>query len=132
MSDTTMPANMGRTTRPLRQSCAGLGAVTVEERILAIGGLANGIPFDFVEIRRLWGAGKRRDVTPRPPLDNLTTAVLDGRVYAMGGTTPDVQTDVVEIYHPERTTGSTSGDTRVSREGDVMSDEFVLTVQTRR
>jgi Kelch motif protein len=33
------------------------------------------------------------------PRDNLATAVLDGRVYAMGGTTPDVDTDIVEIYH---------------------------------
>lgn len=103
MSESAIPASHGWTSRPpLRHARAGLGAVTVDDHILAIGGFSGESIFDFVESRRLSGAGRWRDIAPMPtPRDNLATAVLGGRVYAMGGADEVADTAVVEIYDPE-------------------------------
>jgi hypothetical protein len=86
---------------PLRHGRAGLGVVTVDRQILAIGGFVDQTPFSFVESRRLLGTGVWHDVAPMPtPRDNLATAVLRGQVYAVGGVDRVGITAVVEVYNP--------------------------------
>ena len=86
---------------PLRHARAGLGVVTVDRHILAIGGVVEPTPFSFVESRRVSGAGVWHDLAPMPtPRDNLATAVLRGQVYAAGGIDTVGITAVVEAYNP--------------------------------
>ena len=87
---------------PLAHARAGLGAVTVNGQILAIGGFDPPKIFASVESRRLVGGDSWQ---PAPPLPtawvNLATAELNGRVFAVGGY--DANGDplpVVETFNP--------------------------------
>lgn len=87
---------------PLRHARAGLGVVTVDRHLLAIGGFVGMTPFAVVEARKLSGAGVWHDLAPmRTPRDNLATAVLRGQVYAAGGIDTVGITEVVEAYDPK-------------------------------
>jgi len=76
-----MPASSGWILAvPLRHAPTGLGPVRADGRILTVGGLANDVHFDFIESRRLSGAG--RDHHDRPQVDDTEPAsqhALDNR-----------------------------------------------------
>jgi hypothetical protein len=87
---------------PLQLGRAGLGVVTVNGTILAIGGFNPPEIFANVEARRLTGGGPWQPAVPLPTARvNLGTAVLNGRVYAVGGygASGDPLT-VVETFDP--------------------------------
>ncbi|HEV8561991.1 MAG TPA: hypothetical protein VGR06_37195 [Actinophytocola sp.] len=76
---------------PMQHARAGLGVVTVNGQIFAMGGF-DGTPqtFDAVETRELAGRGSWQPAPPLPTARaNLATAVLGGRVYAVGGFSAD-------------------------------------------
>jgi hypothetical protein len=72
---------------PLDHARAGLDGVTVDRRILAIGGFDPTLSvFDFVEARTVQGPGGWAPLAPLPtPRGNLAVAALNGVVYALGG-----------------------------------------------
>jgi hypothetical protein len=87
---------------PLRQARGGLQVVTVDGRILAIGGFENDRVFSLVEARSLTGSGTWHRLEPMSiARTNLAAVVLHGRVFAVGGfDSADSPLSDVEIFHP--------------------------------
>jgi N-acetylneuraminic acid mutarotase len=91
----------------LRHARAGLGVVTVDRNILAIGGFEIdesdvATVFDVVESRKVSGIGVWREVAPMPTSrDNFAAAVLRGQVYVAGGIGAVDTLAVVEVYNPK-------------------------------
>jgi N-acetylneuraminic acid mutarotase len=85
---------------PLRQARGGLEVVTIDGKILAIGGFKGDDVFPDVEVRRTMGHGSWSNLHPmKVGRANFAAAVVRGRVYAVGGI--DVHSngrDVVEVF----------------------------------
>jgi hypothetical protein len=101
--------DMWVTREPMQQAREGLGVAVVDGRIYAIGGYARGLPSGY----RHLGTNEEYDPAtdmwtyraPMPtPRSRFGIAVVDNKIYCIGGWTDDNETAVNEVYDPQTDT----------------------------
>ena len=93
---------------PLPEARYGLALVAYEDRLYAIGGMANqevSGQLDIFEITRdTWGAGKRKPLA----VQDIQAVIIRGKLYVPGGLTGDGRvSNQLEIYDPRQDSWTT-------------------------